>query len=927
MTTIGYWLEIEGFPHLLGTKDLPGLVPTAFVPSDDAPTGVNAFPGRLVWPTGGFDEQIEPVTGAPRASGITFRAVDDPTDPVLDKQLTIDPRRLTSATVASSISATDTEITLNATVPSSITGLSYPAVVWINDEAILVDSYAANTLSNCTRGYYGTKASAHVVDAEIGQYPVVWGSFPWSSGRRVILWAVDDSSLTTATAVWRGYMRAPVLNQETGASYNLPCESIATWEMQRPAGGLTYTTRLRGYSSEAFRLRWHQPNWYSATENGLAICTYMEWSDRNSPVVRGDLDSFLQWSRDELSKRLRGTNINGSTAAKTANTNVAVRFERVGSSVYFEVQAGTTGGGDCAVSTFICGEEQHATARDKGASIYRGSLWVTVPPCALTGYASVAKPLPVTRLDGLPATFDGATTYSDGAFTTRIRPVLTALYDESTRLLILPESSTADDSNVGGGPSITGTARYVPARSGAKGSLTGKSRNVLLSRGVNVDGYAVRVDTGDIRAWIDRPLRLAYAQWIICDHWAYGLKRALEDTNVSTGSDARNWDWTEINQVARLTSGGLSSREWYFDGTKTIKDVLGDTLTLDGCGIATGLYGRLRIIPVKSFLRHWSATDYTQIDCIPPSAGSTRVVAIDSQWSVLTEAVTNVVSLSVDNLEVSTRDVRSFGTYGRRAALELKIEGLPLDQREGEDPYAISQRLLQRITGIWSEPVGCVTVTIPAQTREGVSLWYGSGAIYIGDFIMLRNAWKIPDGEGARGLDLRGLFVAGRRVDLGRNTIELTLWVLRESYGYAPAIKVASVNAAAGTVTAATGYVRKGHMDATDYAGGLLGTGGVSGFAAGDKVRLIVRDSTSPSQETYEIQSINSVSGVITMTTAIATAPFNWPALASTGWVDLIPATYTTCQASQKQHQFIGNGTAAEGVIGASSDQSREFAA
>jgi hypothetical protein len=144
-------------------------------------------------------------------------------------------------------------------------------------------------------------------------------------------------------------------------------------------------------------------------------------------------------------------------------------------------------------------------------------------------------------------------------------------------------------------------------------------------------------------------------------------------------------------------------------------------------------------------------------------------------------------------------------------------------------------------------------------------------------------------------------------------------------YAYTPAVKAASIVAATGVVTAATGYVRKDHMDATDYAGGELGTGGVAGFSAGDKVRLITRDSTSPVQETYTIQSVNSVAGTITMTTAIATAPYNWPTLASGGWVDVIPATFTTTP-NKTYHAWVGDGTAAEGVIGASSTQSREFA-
>jgi hypothetical protein len=241
---------------------------------------------------------------------------------------------------------------------------------------------------------------------------------------------------------------------------------------------------------------------------------------------------------------------------------------------------------------------------------------------------------------------------------------------------------------------------------------------------------------------------------------------------------------------------------------------------------------------------------------------------------------------------------------------------------------------LQRITGIWSEPVFQVSVTIPANSRGGDPLWYDTTGIYPGSYVILRNGYNLPDGEGGRGLDLRGVFVAGRRVNLSNNTIDLTLWLLREVWCYTPCVKAASINAASGIVTAAAGYVKRGHNELTDYSGGnytggawtgTAGRGGVSGFAAGDKVRLVTRDSTSPSQETYTVQSVDSTNGTITMTTAIATAPYNWPTLASSGWVDVIDATFTTTP-NNTYFAWVGDGTAAEGVIGASSTQSREFA-
>lgn len=946
MAVVGYWLVIDGFPRALGTKDLPTV--TTYYPTDEAPVGLSHTPGRLAWPTGSIDEQIEPVTGALRAGSMTFTLVDDPADPVLDQYLSLDPRRITTATVASSITSTDTSITLNATVPSAITGLSYPAVVWIDEEAILCSGYAANVLTVTTRGYYGTRASAHRVDTELGQYPEVWGTFPFGVGRRVVLYAVDDSDLASATAVWRGYLRAPRLARE-GAAYELPCEHLSTWEMQRPAGGLTYTTRLRGYNSKAANFGFRIPNGYSGLDGRQIVATHIGYIDRSNGaslgVTRASIDDFLQWSRDTLSTRLNGTTLNGET--KTAQTDVNVRIDRVGLNVYFECGAGTTGAGVISAQevfqpSLVVGLFDRDTTADaiyRGtllAPVYRGSMTIQFPPCALFGRSDIDQSIPVERLDGLPSTFDRATVYGDGPFATRIHAVLSAQADDSTRLLIVPTSSTSNDSTIGGGPSVTGKMRYL-----ARGtSVVSSDRQYKIKQhlGVNSNGYSIYRDTGAVGCYIDAPLKLSYSQWVTTDHWVYGLKRALEDTNVSTGSDSRNWDWTEASVVANLTAGDLSSREWFLDGTRSVKDLLGDTLTLDGCALSTGPYGRLKIVPVQPSRQHWGTTDFAQeIDCVPSSTRTNIVYGTKPGWSALADALTNVVTLSTDTVEgVTIRDVRSFQRYGQRSSLDLKIDGIPLDRRNGEDPRAIAQRLLQRITGIWSEPVFQVTLSIPAVDKSGNALWYGNTtrALYPGRFVLLRNAYNVPDGTGSRNLDLRGVFLAGRRVNLSNNTIDLTLWLLRECYAYTPCVKAASIVAATGVVTADVRYVKKGSNQSTDYSGGYrsasadtgaLGKGGVGGFGAGDKVRLITRDSTSPSQETYTVGSVDTTNGTITMTTAIATAPYNWPTLASSGWVDVIDATFTTTP-NNGYYAWVGDGTAAEGVIGAGSTQSREFA-
>jgi hypothetical protein len=152
--------------------------------------------------------------------------------------------------------------------------------------------------------------------------------------------------------------------------------------------------------------------------------------------------------------------------------------------------------------------------------------------------------------------------------------------------------------------------------------------------------------------------------------------------------------------------------------------------------------------------------------------------------------------------------------------------------------------------------------------------------------------------------------VIGRDEDLSTNVLTLELLVLPVAWGFAPCAKVASISGA--TLTLDSAYAG----DADDYAGSTL-TGyahtlndrGAGHYAKYDFVRLILRDSTAGTTESFEVNSINAGAGTVALTVSIPTVPTDWPALAASDWVDVIYDDWATAVARQRVFAAVSDET------------------
>jgi hypothetical protein len=118
--------------------------------------------------------------------------------------------------------------------------------------------------------------------------------------------------------------------------------------------------------------------------------------------------------------------------------------------------------------------------------------------------------------------------------------------------------------------------------------------------------------------------------------------------------------------------------------------------------------------------------------------------------------------------------------------------------------------------------------------------------------------------------------------------------------------------------------VGAGGSSPSDYAGAGGTARGIASFAAGDKIKLLLRDSTTYSYWSGTILSTNPGASTITLT---ANPPAPWPTDASTGVVDITYDDWgTPITATQESYAYGGGGNAAEGEIASSGDASRRWA-
>lgn len=172
----------------------------------------------------------------------------------------------------------DTTLRLATTVTSVatsviITGLTGAGgtVVWIGDEAILLGAGTGPSYTSCTRGFWGTTASAHAAGVK------VWSRNPYLRGRLVRRLRYDRTT-GAEVVVWRGLITR-VTTTDDGAAYRV--ETVDALQ------GLREATLNR----DAERLDQEAP---TVREGPGGVYLVAEAEDPGVRIVRGSPTVWLQ---------------------------------------------------------------------------------------------------------------------------------------------------------------------------------------------------------------------------------------------------------------------------------------------------------------------------------------------------------------------------------------------------------------------------------------------------------------------------------------------------------------------------------------------------------------------------------------------------------------------------------------------------------
>lgn len=857
----GWALTITGVPHVFTTHD-QGTLTSSSPLWWAGETGVVYANGWLSPPRGTISERAKPLEGELELSSMSFELHDAPYtsggSPLLTGLAGRDAALLASTPLASTITSSATSITVgNGAL------FTAPCFAWLNTECVRVTAVAGNVLT-VTRGRLGTKAIAHTVDAATGYFPELYASVPWTTRRKVNLWRVDG---TTATLYWSGYaVRAPALSDD-GARYSMSCDSLWQVHAGNRVAPNTGSTRITGYNSGNVNEDPIGGTQLMVTRTTLAGGTNPASGFRVNVRTCGSYRTLELLFRQHINLASSLTNTNGQ--------RVTYQFTRSGGGVEinadsvhaFRLEAGWAYNGSSTENSRANGTRHAVTTR-----------LTEVPQNGCTMFPSITTSsfsCLVSSLVSLPTTWTETAT-TEASLTTSEQPVLRINLDDSW-MALLTQVTTADTAALG--PHISG------------------SRVVWQARKVGAQAPAPRANTTEPQGWTllgPQPLKTAYR--VRTDHWLLGIKSSV--IGLCEDPRAEDWDWTSVyvsgasGPALRATAGLRSSRQWLFDGDRTLGSVVTECCLLNGCTPVTRS-GRLAI-------HAWGW----------PSAGATPTVTLTSTdligkptWARWTDGLVNSVKIKGDALNVEATMQQSRARYGPGRTITVELAGIEEQSLPVDDPYAFAREVVGRLE-LWSEPLAVATLTLKA------SLW---DTVELGALIRV-SEWMLPDGSGGRGLVAKAGLVIARTLDLERAQMRVeALLFPRVSYPYAPCAKASSVVSST-VLQLAAGYV--------DGAYTYSGTTDATTFAAGDVVELLQRDTTTAFREQLTIQSVDTGTNRLTFTSAMSATV---QTAIGAGWVDVRFADYANVTATQKSNwMFVGDD--ATSVIDSTADAVRPIA-
>jgi hypothetical protein len=431
-----------------------------------------------------------------------------------------------------------------------------------------------------------------------------------------------------------------------------------------------------------------------------------------------------------------------------------------------------------------------------------------------------------------------------------------------------------------------------------------------------VDGEQTEAGTSVMSLVAESPTELRRCESVNSTHWLLGLRRGvIEKEAYGRQFDARDWSFTGNQKAIAATCGSLAAVDWTFEGEYTLGDLVSNQCKITGLSLATRS-SKLVFISLAPPTQNQTTVGTISLD----TDSDVKFTPVSLRWS---EQFANTVTLEVPSLQkkVTVTDLRSVARYGSSQAKKIVMYGHPERMTQTDSAETARNTLLSAYLNRYAYDLFLVICRIKVTDLN---------TYFLGDYVSVSST-ILPNGQGSRGFTSRVMQIVRKTVSIAADGyIELALldWSKNYRVSYAPACRIASITTDTAVCDADYVYA-SGSTTTTDYSGsdqtGYSGTAndlGVSKFVAGDKVRLIERDNTSPATpESLTVLSVDSATGTVRFTTNPSAS---WQTLITGGGiVDLVPDVYSTSTTSQRKYAYVGSITTE--VIGGTTDYAKRW--
>ena len=866
----GDWaIVIEGDPSVYTTAGVSSI--SSY--SDATPAGSTVREGVLGSVDVTISERLHPLDGTCEVSAPDF-VLHDTGGYVTDNfTRSLDDHALSFLTASLSASAT----TMDVHSASALGSL--PRVVWVAKEAIRVDSIAAGNTVNVTRARYGTVARAVDVSAARAEYPRVYSHPCTMTGRRVRLYRVAGG---VATLRWVGYVAQGPIRSENGASWAVSCISALEQESRNRWGVPQPAATLSGYNARAFRFT-------IVIDDGLTLVNQDFGSLSNGKAVVHS--TYL-----EAIERALKAIATGATTAGATDVIVSPVSIRDGQ-VQVALQYKTLGKGS---GTLSIGADEFFDAQVIDSGGVRQYLW-RFPyddggALVMAGVQTPGGGDPYTTIRPHPAMASTWSIVAGSQGDVQLSPVLTGEVSDDVALELDATGMSTP------GVVTNDTASTVRGYDTTTGATTFHGRAKLVSR--DPAGAPESSDARNRHVTIKEALPLRSEVRATGSHWLDALRSILANSTLgATRSDSRNWSWSGYARTRRETVDALGAVEYRTNGNATVGELIAGEAALRGACLAVDAQGLLTILHVRApQADETPANTITAADLIRETV--TRVSP--SEDGLLTE----VVYVSPVRT-VTLQDAVALGQYDTQRSVEVTSQSFRRESRLVNDPVGFALAACGKLLTKWRSELWVYTMDVSAYAFASTCTL---GAVVEFD------SFNAPNRSGGIGFTGKRGTVIGRSEDTSTGVLTLDVLDLSQVYGFSPACRVSSISGA--TLTIAGGFAGA----AGDYAGstltgyrGVSGDYGVGRFAAGDKVRLTLRDTATYTAESYTVSSVDTALRRIALTSAVNTAPTNWPALVSGGSiVDVVFDSFATSVSAQRVFAAVADETTREIASGVS---------